>query len=86
VVLHDARTVTAGSAAEAVAGRDPVILATTAPTRVIAADLAPGAHVNAVGFTQHGRAELGLDLRARGTEVSSWTGWRRPHRPSGARR
>ena len=30
-----------------------------------AADLAPGAHVNLVGFKQRGRAEFGLDLLAR---------------------
>jgi ornithine cyclodeaminase len=64
--------VAAGSAAEAVAGRDLVILATTSPTPVIAAtDLAPGAHVNAVGFKQHGRAELGLDLLARAGTIAT---------------
>ncbi|SDY51295.1 ornithine cyclodeaminase [Micromonospora pattaloongensis] len=51
------------TAAAAVAGRDIVVLATTSRTPVISAtDLAPGTHVNAVGFKQHGRSEFGLDL------------------------
>jgi ornithine cyclodeaminase len=55
----------AGSATEAVRGRDLLVLATTSPTPVVAAaDLAPGTHVNAVGFKQRGRAEFGPDLPA----------------------
>ena len=55
----------ASTAAEAVRDRDVVILATTSPTPVLdAADLAPGTHVNAVGFKQRGRAEFGPDLPA----------------------
>lgn len=51
------------TARDAVAGRDIVVLATTSPTPVLAAvDLAPGTHVNAVGFKQLGRAEFGVDL------------------------
>jgi len=51
------------SAEVAVHGRDVVVLATDSPTPVIsAADLAPGTHVNTVGFKQHGRAEFGSDL------------------------
>ncbi|WP_229401171.1 ornithine cyclodeaminase family protein [Micromonospora okii] len=51
------------TARAAVAGRDVVVLATTSPTPVLdAADLAPGAHVNTVGFKQRGRAEFGTDL------------------------
>jgi alanine dehydrogenase len=53
------------TAAEAVRERDVVILATTSPVPVLdAADLAPGTHVNAVGFKQRGRAEFGPDLPA----------------------
>ncbi|WP_405094898.1 ornithine cyclodeaminase family protein [Micromonospora sp. NBC_01412] len=53
------------TARAAVAGRDVVVLATTSHTPVLAAaDLAPGAHVNAVGFKQRGRAEFGTDLLA----------------------
>ncbi|PZG01707.1 ornithine cyclodeaminase family protein [Micromonospora deserti] len=49
--------------ADAVARRDVVVLATTSPTPVVrAADLAPGTHVNAVGFKQRDRAEFGTDL------------------------
>ncbi|MEO3777388.1 ornithine cyclodeaminase family protein [Micromonospora sp. B11E3] len=52
-----------GTARAAVAGRDVVVLATTSPTPVLAAaDLAPGAHVNAVGFKQIDRHEFGPDL------------------------
>ncbi|MFI6228190.1 ornithine cyclodeaminase family protein [Micromonospora echinospora] len=51
------------TAAEAVRDRDVVVLATTSPTPVLdARDLAPGTHVNAVGFKQHGRTEFGTDL------------------------
>lgn len=51
--------------AAAVAGRDVVVLATTSPTPVLdAADLAPGTHVNTVGFKQRDRAEFGPDLLA----------------------
>ncbi|WP_027660154.1 ornithine cyclodeaminase family protein [Salinispora fenicalii] len=51
------------SAAAAVAGRDIVVIATTSTTPVVdAADLAPGAHVNAVGFKQVDRHEFGPDL------------------------
>ncbi|MFB9234401.1 ornithine cyclodeaminase family protein [Plantactinospora siamensis] len=50
-------------AAAAVRDADIVVLATTSATPVLAAtDLAPGAHVNAVGFKQAGRAEFGADL------------------------
>jgi ornithine cyclodeaminase len=51
------------SAREAVAGADIVVLATTSVTPVLdAADLAPGTHVNAVGFKQTDRHEFGTDL------------------------
>jgi ornithine cyclodeaminase len=51
------------TAAEAVRDRDVVVLATTSPTPVLdARDLAPGTHVNSVGFKQRGRAEFGTDL------------------------
>ncbi|MDG4823686.1 ornithine cyclodeaminase family protein [Asanoa sp. WMMD1127] len=54
------------SAAAAVDGQDVVIVATTSERPVLAAaDLAPGAHVNLVGFKQQGRAEFGLDLVGR---------------------
>ncbi|MGN9776731.1 ornithine cyclodeaminase family protein [Micromonospora sp. H33] len=53
----------AGSAEAAVAGRDVVVLATTSTAPVLdAADLAPGTHVNAVGFKQADRHEFGVDL------------------------
>ncbi|MCI4064857.1 ornithine cyclodeaminase family protein [Micromonospora sp. R77] len=52
-----------GTAREAVADRDVVVLATTSTTPVLdAADLAPGTHVNAVGFKQADRREFGTDL------------------------
>ncbi|GAA4562225.1 ornithine cyclodeaminase [Micromonospora coerulea] len=51
------------SAREAVADRDVVVLATTATTPVLdAVDLAPGTHVNTVGFKQADRHEFGTDL------------------------
>ncbi|MGW4463427.1 ornithine cyclodeaminase family protein [Micromonospora sp. NPDC004704] len=51
------------SAGEAVRDRDLVVLATDSPVPVIdPADLAPGTHVNVVGFKQQGRAEFGTDL------------------------
>ncbi|WP_329108445.1 ornithine cyclodeaminase family protein [Micromonospora sp. NBC_01699] len=51
------------SAAAAVRDRDVVVLATDSPTPVVdPADLAPGTHVNVVGFKQQGRAEFGPDL------------------------
>ncbi|MEU8298341.1 ornithine cyclodeaminase family protein [Micromonospora sp. NPDC048909] len=51
------------SAQAAVRDRDIVVLATTSEAPVLdAAHLAPGTHVNAVGFKQHDRAEFGLDL------------------------
>ncbi|MEU4771746.1 ornithine cyclodeaminase family protein [Micromonospora sp. NPDC023644] len=51
------------SARAAVRDRDVVVLATTAVTPVLdAADLAPGTHVNAVGFKQVDRHEFGTDL------------------------
>ncbi|MGK5521751.1 ornithine cyclodeaminase family protein [Micromonospora sp. URMC 107] len=51
------------SARAAVRHRDVVVLATTAVTSVLdAADLAPGTHVNAVGFKQVDRHEFGTDL------------------------
>ncbi|MFK3980327.1 ornithine cyclodeaminase family protein [Micromonospora sp. NPDC050397] len=57
----NARAVT--TAAAAVRGRDLVLLATDSPTPVLdAGDLAPGAHVNVVGFKQQGRSEFGPDL------------------------
>jgi len=62
----------AGSAAAAVRGCDIVIVATTSPAPVLrAADLAPGAHVNVVGFKQQGRAEFGLDLPARADVIAT---------------
>lgn len=52
-----------GSATEAVRDRDVVVLATTSVTPVLsAADLAPGTHVNTVGFKQVHRHEFGTDL------------------------
>ncbi|WP_405092947.1 ornithine cyclodeaminase family protein [Micromonospora sp. NBC_01392] len=52
-----------GSAAAAVRDRDLVVLATTSTTPVLAAaDLAPGTHVNTVGFKQVDRHEFGTDL------------------------
>lgn len=49
--------------AEAVRDRDVVVLATDSPIPVFdPRDLAPGAHVNTVGFKQRGRAEFGTDL------------------------
>ncbi|MFE9657728.1 ornithine cyclodeaminase family protein [Micromonospora sp. NPDC006431] len=51
------------SAAEAVRDRDVVVLATTSTTPVLdARDLAPGTHVNTVGFKQVNRHEFGTDL------------------------
>ncbi|MEV5818442.1 ornithine cyclodeaminase family protein [Micromonospora haikouensis] len=51
------------SARAAVRERDVVVLATTAVTPVLdAADLAPGTHVNTVGFKQVDRHEFGTDL------------------------
>ncbi|MER7889688.1 ornithine cyclodeaminase family protein [Micromonospora sp. NPDC094482] len=51
------------SAQAAVRDRDVVVLATTSEAPVLdAAHLAPGTHVNAVGFKQRDRAEFGLDL------------------------
>ncbi|MFI6759547.1 ornithine cyclodeaminase family protein [Micromonospora sp. NPDC050417] len=51
------------SASVAVRGRDVVLVATDSATPVLdPADLAPGAHVNVVGFKQQGRAEFGSDL------------------------
>ncbi|MEH0827609.1 MULTISPECIES: ornithine cyclodeaminase family protein [unclassified Micromonospora] len=51
------------SAGAAVRDRDVVVLATTSTTPVLdAADLAPGTHVNAVGFKQADRHEFGTDL------------------------
>ncbi|MBQ0893633.1 ornithine cyclodeaminase family protein [Micromonospora sp. U56] len=47
----------------AVRDRDVVVLATTSTTPVLdATDLAPGTHVNAVGFKQADRHEFGCDL------------------------
>ncbi|ADL45059.1 ornithine cyclodeaminase/mu-crystallin [Micromonospora sp. L5] len=52
-----------GSAAAAVRDRDVVVLATTSTVPVLdAADLAPGTHVNTVGFKQVDRHEFGPDL------------------------
>lgn len=51
------------SAAAAVRDRDLVVIATTSTTPVLAAaDLAPGTHVNTVGFKQVDRHEFGTDL------------------------
>ncbi|MER7415595.1 ornithine cyclodeaminase family protein [Micromonospora peucetia] len=51
------------SARAAVRDRDVVVLATTAVSPVLdAADLAPGTHVNTVGFKQVDRHEFGADL------------------------
>ena len=62
----------AGTAGEAVRDRDVVILATTSPTPVVAADdLAPGTHVNAVGFKQRGRSEFGADLVDRAAVIAT---------------
>ncbi|WBB81842.1 ornithine cyclodeaminase family protein [Micromonospora sp. WMMD882] len=48
---------------EAVRGRDVVLVATDSPTPVLdAGDLAPGVHVNLVGFKQRGRAEFDTTL------------------------
>ncbi len=52
-----------GSATAAVRDRDVVVLATTSTAPVLdAADLAPGTHVNTVGFKQTDRHEFGTDL------------------------
>ncbi|SCF40137.1 ornithine cyclodeaminase family protein [Micromonospora mirobrigensis] len=52
-----------GTAREAVTDRAIVVLATTSVTPVLdAADLAPGTHVNTVGFKQVDRHEFGPDL------------------------
>lgn len=52
-----------GSAAAAVRDRDVVVLATTSTAPVLdATDLAPGTHVNTVGFKQTDRHEFGTDL------------------------
>ncbi|MFC0006220.1 ornithine cyclodeaminase family protein [Micromonospora siamensis] len=52
-----------GSAREAVTDAAIVVLATTSVTPVLdATDLAPGAHVNTVGFKQVDRHEFGPDL------------------------
>jgi ornithine cyclodeaminase len=60
------------SAAAAVRDRDIVVLATTSETPVVsAADLAPGTHVNTVGFKQRGRAEFGLDLPERAAVIAT---------------
>jgi alanine dehydrogenase len=49
-----------------------VVLATTSPTPVVAAaDLAPGTDVNAVGFKQRGRSELGADLVDRAAVIAT---------------
>ncbi|MEV4622879.1 ornithine cyclodeaminase family protein [Asanoa sp. NPDC049573] len=62
----------AESAAEAVRGRDVVVVATTSERPVLAAtDLSPGTHVNLVGFKQRGRAEYGLDLLARAAVLAT---------------
>jgi len=62
----------AGTAEEAVRGREIVIVATTSTRPVLsAADLAPGAHVNVVGFKQRGRSEFGLDLPARAGVIAT---------------
>jgi ornithine cyclodeaminase/alanine dehydrogenase-like protein (mu-crystallin family) len=58
------------SAAAAVRGRDVVVLATNSPVPVVrGSDVAPGTHVNAVGFKQRGRSEFGPDLVARAAVV-----------------
>ncbi|MEV4532305.1 ornithine cyclodeaminase family protein [Asanoa sp. NPDC049518] len=60
------------SAAEAARGQDVVIVATTSERPVLAAaDLAPGTHVNLVGFKQHGRAEFGPDVPARAALIAT---------------
>ncbi|KXK61352.1 ornithine cyclodeaminase [Micromonospora rosaria] len=51
------------SASAAVRDRDVVLVATTSVTPVLAAaDLAPGTHLNVVGFKQLDRHEFGTDL------------------------
>ncbi|TDB69596.1 ornithine cyclodeaminase family protein [Micromonospora sp. KC723] len=56
----------ADSARQAVNRREIVVLATTSVSPVLdAADLAPGTHVNAVGFKQADRHEFGTDLLER---------------------
>ncbi|MEV1286962.1 ornithine cyclodeaminase family protein [Micromonospora sp. NPDC049679] len=60
------------SAAAATRDRDIVVLATTSRTAVIdARDLAPGTHVNTVGFKQRGRSEFGLDLPERAAVIAT---------------
>lgn len=60
------------TARAAVRDRDVVVLATTSPTPVLAAaDLAPGSHVNAVGFKQRDRAEFAADLLDRAAVLVS---------------
>ncbi|GIF75768.1 ornithine cyclodeaminase family protein [Asanoa siamensis] len=60
------------SAADAVRGRDLVIVATTSEEPVLsAADVVPGAHVNLVGFKQRGRAEFGIDLLGRAGVIAT---------------
>ncbi len=60
------------TAQAAVCDRDMVVLATTSPTPVLsAADLAPGCHVNAVGFKQRDRAEFATDLLDRAAVLVS---------------
>lgn len=59
VAEQDERATTAGSAAEAIAGADVVVTATTARTPIIDhAWLTPGAHVNAVGASTVNAREL----------------------------
>jgi alanine dehydrogenase len=66
----DADVEAVGSSADAVAGADVVVTATTASEPVIdAADLAPGAHVTAVGQYDPGKRELDHETVARATYV-----------------
>jgi ornithine cyclodeaminase len=56
----------AGSAREAVEGKDLVVLATNSPVPVVEASwIAPGSYVTTLGPKQVGRAEFGPDLVAR---------------------
>jgi ornithine cyclodeaminase len=56
----------AGSAREAVEGKDAVVLATNSPVPVVEASwIAPGSYVTTLGPKQVGRAEFGPDLVAR---------------------
>jgi ornithine cyclodeaminase len=64
----------AGSAQEAVEGKDLVVLATNSPVPVVEASwIAPGSYVTTLGPKQVGRAEFGPDLVARVTDSVAQT-------------